>query len=174
MQLRVWRFAVLLLAALSMGMSFCHALELPAKMQWDGPLYVAVQNEPPGLYVMFGTVGAVVEVGSVIAAAGLSYLARRRKPAFRLSLVGAGLLLLALISWALFVAPMNAVMSDWTPSTVPADWTRWRDQWELAHAANFVLKLAAFSALIASVLAETASERVSSNPSPNRVTPAAA
>jgi hypothetical protein len=57
MLIRTWRFATLVLVALSMGASYCHVLELPAKMQWDGPLYVQVQNEPPGLYIMFGLVG---------------------------------------------------------------------------------------------------------------------
>jgi hypothetical protein len=153
--LRVWRFATLILVALSLGASFGHTLELPAKLQWDGPLYVAVQNEAPGLYVMFGTVGAVIEVGAILAAASLAYLVRARQPAFRLSLVGAGLLLLALISWAVFIAPANSVMSAWTPDTVPADWTYWRNRWEYSHAVNFVLKVAGFGALLASVLAET-------------------
>jgi hypothetical protein len=153
--LRVWRFATLILVALSMAASFCHALELPAKMQWDGPLYVAVQNESPGLYIMFGTVGAVIDVGSILAAAGLAYLARGRRPAFRLSLVGAGLLVVALISWVVFIAPANSVMSAWTPDTVPPDWTYWRNRWEYTHAANFVLKILGFGALLASVLAET-------------------
>lgn len=150
-----WRFVTLLLAALSMGTSFCHFLELPAKQQWDGSLYVAVQNEPPGLYFMFGIVGAVVEVGSVIAAAGLAHLARARQPAFRWTLIGAGLMALALLSWGLFIAPANAVMSAWTPSAVPPDWTRWRDRWEYAHAAGFALKLVGFCALLTSVLIET-------------------
>jgi hypothetical protein len=104
---------------------------------------------------MFGTVGAVIEVGAILVAAGLAYLVRGRQPAYRLSLVGAGLLLLALISWAVFIAPANSVMGAWTPETVPPDWTSWRNRWEYTHAANFVLKLAGFGALLASVLAET-------------------
>lgn len=50
----------------------------------------------------------------------------------------------------------NSVMSAWTPTAVPPDWTCWRDRWEYAHTASFVLKLAGFGALLASVLIETA------------------
>ncbi|MGE3908904.1 MAG: hypothetical protein AB7K36_06120 [Chloroflexota bacterium] len=162
-RLQAWRFGALLLAALSMGASFCHALELWPKLQWAAPLYVEVQNEPPGLYVMFGTVGAVAEVGSVLAAGVLAYLARGRGASARLSLIGAVLLALALISWVVFVAPANSVMREWTPTSVPADWLRWRDQWEYAHAANFALKLVGFCALLASVLAEGVPELASEN-----------
>jgi hypothetical protein len=152
----------LILVAFSMGASFCHVLELPAKLQWSGQLYVAVQNEPPGLYIMFGTVGAVIEIAAILAAASLAYLVRRRQPAFRLSLVGAALLVVALISWAALIAPANSVMSLWTPETVPPDWTQWRDRWEFTHAADFVLKLAGFGALLASVLVETPDEDATS------------
>jgi hypothetical protein len=155
MLIRTWRFATLVLVALSVGASYCHALELPAKMQWAGPLYVQVQNEPPGLYIMFGLVGAAVEILAILAAGALAYLVRGRRPAFSLTLVGAGLLVMALIAWVLLIAPANAVMSGWTPQTVPPDWIQWRDRWEYTHAANFVLKLVGFCALVASVVVET-------------------
>lgn len=155
MLMRTWRFLAVLLAALSTGASWCHVLELPAKLAWDGPLYVAVQNEPPGLYLGFGTVGAAVEVAAVLGVAGLAFLVRRRRPASRLTLAAAAALGAALLLWWLRIAPANAVMAAWTPDTVPADWLRWRDQWEYTHAANFVLKLVALGALVASVLAET-------------------
>ena len=158
MLVRNWRFGTLILVALSLGASFCHTLELPAKMQWDGPLYVAVQNEPPGLYIAFGTAGALIEVGAILAAAGLAFLVRERRPAFRLTLAGAICLASVLLIWWLLIAPANAVMAAWTPQTVPADWTRWREQWEYTHAANSVLKLIAFGALVASVLSETPDE----------------
>lgn len=32
----IWRFATIMLAALNMGMAWCHVLELPAKMRYDG------------------------------------------------------------------------------------------------------------------------------------------
>ncbi len=41
---RVVRSLALIFYALSMGLSFAHALEMPVKMRYDGPLYVTVQN----------------------------------------------------------------------------------------------------------------------------------
>jgi hypothetical protein len=37
----------------------------------------------------------------------------------------------------------------------PADWMRWRDQWQFAQAFIFVLHLAGFTALAASVSGDT-------------------
>ncbi len=69
------------------------------------------------------------------------HLVRGRRPAFRLTLAGAGLLGAA-----------------WSPESVPPDWRRVRDQWEYAHAARFVMQLAGFGALILSVLSEAPPE----------------
>lgn len=44
-----WRLITLALVALLMGTSFAHVLELPARMQYDGALYVTLQKT---LYVM--------------------------------------------------------------------------------------------------------------------------
>jgi hypothetical protein len=54
MVLQTWRFITLILAALSMGRAFCHTLELPAKLQYDGSLYLTLQNS-------LAHVGCVVE-----------------------------------------------------------------------------------------------------------------
>ncbi len=50
---------------------------------------------------------------------------------------------------------MNAALSVWTPETLPADWTRYRDQWELGHAIHAALFGLGFSALVIALLAET-------------------
>jgi hypothetical protein len=49
MRLQIWGFITLLLVALLLGLSFAHVLERPAKMTYDGPLYVTLQRS---LYVM--------------------------------------------------------------------------------------------------------------------------
>ena len=56
-----------------------------------------------------------------------------------------------------FIAPANAEMSAWTATSIPADWTQWRNQWEVSHAASFVLHLLGFGALLFSTLLETPS-----------------
>ena len=77
MFLKIWRLLTLTLVALFMGLEFAHALELPAKMQYDGVLYVTIQNS---LYQYFGAPnpGAFITVGAVLGAIALTVLGRKR------------------------------------------------------------------------------------------------
>jgi hypothetical protein len=72
---------------------------------------------------------------------------------------GALLLVLAFVSWIIFVAPMNAEFALWLTNPVPSDWTRYRDQWEYAHAINALSKIIGLSLLMISVLVETPKKR---------------
>jgi hypothetical protein len=153
---RTWRFVTLMLAALTTGMAFCHLMELPAKMRYDAQAYLTVQQT----YPYFGTVGAVLEPGSIAAAAVLCFLVRKQRPSFWLTLAGTLLLAAALAAWFTFVAPMNAELATWAPESIPADWTDVRDQWEYAHAARAILQIAGLGALFLSVVVETSTERV--------------
>lgn len=148
-----WRFAALVLTALTMGLTFAHALEALPKLRWDAELYLAVQ---PNLYYLFGRVGAATELGAIASAFVLTFLVRRQANVFRWTLAGALSLLVSLAVWALFIAPANAQTGAWQQAgAVPADWTRWRAQWEAAQAASFGLHLFGFAALVRSVLLET-------------------
>ena len=151
MRLRAWRFVTLLLAALSMGMAWAHALELGPKMGLPESDYILVQ----GIYQEFGRLGAVIEPAAVVAAAILTILVRGRPPAFTFSLAGAVLLAAAFAVWIAFVMPANADLAIWDATGAPADWQRIRDQWEYAHLARFLPQLAGFCALLISVLVET-------------------
>jgi hypothetical protein len=152
--LRGWRFLTIMLTALSAGLSFAHLLELPPRVfYFDAKLWVATTTK--GLYALFGTVGAVVEVGSILTAVVLTVLVRGRGSTFYLSLVGAVLAALALVLWLVFIAPVNAELATWTPTSFPEDWARYRDQWEYTHAANAIIKIAALSLLVLSVVVET-------------------
>lgn len=150
--LAFWRFLTLLLSALGLTLGAAHALELPPKMGYDAQLYAAVTSS---LYQLFGSVGAVVQVGSVLAAAILTILVRRR-PAFRLTLLGTLCLALSLVLWAILVAPVNAewlqVMQT-APHAVPEAYVRLRPRWEYGHLAAFVAWLAGYTLLLLSVLA---------------------
>jgi hypothetical protein len=144
-----------MVAALNTGLAFCHVMELPAKMALGARDYATVQT----IYRYWGPVGAILEPGSIVGAAGLAFLVRVRRPAFPLTLAGTGLLATALAVWLSLVAPMNARMAaEWSPDAMPPDWTGVRNQWEYAHAARFVLQLCGLGALVASVLAETPAE----------------
>ncbi len=159
MFLRTWRFITLILVALFMGLEFSHALELPAKMQYESSLYVTLQNT---LYQYFGAPGpgALITIGMLLAVALLTFFVRKRRQAFYWTLLGTICLALAFpVVFFLFIEPVNVVIEHATPQSIPSDWIRLRNQWEYAHAANFVLSLIGFSALLISVLVETSTNR---------------
>lgn len=144
---RIITFLTLLVTGLNMGAAFAHVLELPGKMRLDGRAYLQTQ----GIYRGFGPAGAILEPGSVLAAAVTAALSRKT-PAYTANRVGFAFLVAALASWLALVAPMNARFASWTAETIPPDWKRTRDQWEYAHAARFVLQLIGFGALLIGAL----------------------
>jgi hypothetical protein len=151
MFLRIWRFITLTLTALLMGATFCHVLEWPAKIRYPADLYLTLHRT---LYVAFGApnIGAFIEIGAIFAAVALAFLTRRRRPAFRLTLAGAAFLAAGLMVYFVFVEPANVAMKAMSLDAPPADWTRWRDQWEYGHIAHFIFHLLGFSALALSVI----------------------
>jgi hypothetical protein len=157
MFLRTWRFITLILAALTMGTAYCHVLELPAKMGYDGTLYTRLNTS---LYWGFGHFGGLIEAATVfLAAPVLSFLVRKRRPAFQWTLAGTICIALAFIVFLVFTEPMNREIFQWSIESVPADWTRVRNQWEYSHAARFVLQLIGLCAFQISLLVETLIER---------------
>lgn len=149
--LRVWRFIALMLASLSLSLSMTHLLELPQRMQFDQQLWVEV-TVVENVYRLFGSVGAVFEIGAIAAAISLAFWVRKRGSVFYWAMAGAIFLGLAFASWLLFVAPMNAEFATWLTKPVPADWTRYRNQWEYAHTAIALIKTLGLSCLVVSVL----------------------
>jgi hypothetical protein len=80
---------------------------------------------------------------------------RRCRPAFAWT-IAAGLCITAgLAVWFAVVAPVNAALSGWTPETLPADWSSFRDRWEIGHAVHAALFGLGFSALVIALLVET-------------------
>jgi hypothetical protein len=160
MFLRGWRFLTILLASLSLGMSCCHVLEMPARRSWDADLWVATTVHG-GLYRMFGPagVGPWIDGGAILAAAALVFLVRKRLPAFWPTLAGAACLAAAQGTWWALVFPANLELADWLSGPVPLDWAQWRDRWEFGHAAVAAIKLIGFAGLVLSVLVETPTDR---------------
>jgi hypothetical protein len=144
-------FTAILLAALAMGMHLAHVLELGPKLGWDITLYLPVQTS---LYKLFGTIGPVLEIGALIFISMLAYRLRGRERIFKLTALSAGMIVLALVTWILFVLPANGHITQWQVDVFPPDWTRWRDQWQFGQAGIFVLHLIGFSALISSIIGE--------------------
>ncbi|HEX7010393.1 MAG TPA: hypothetical protein VF184_10450 [Phycisphaeraceae bacterium] len=171
MAIAMWRLAALLLTALSMGLAFCHVMELPAKMMHPPQFYAAVNST---LYGAFGVIGAAVVVGGVAATAVLAWLVRQRRPAFRWTLAAAICFALSLAMWRILVYPVNAeAVRAWEsvyaaeietlelevfrspPEPVVQVWAQQRQRWEYGHATTFVIQLLGFGALAWSILVET-------------------
>jgi hypothetical protein len=153
--LRIARFAALMLAALMLGLGFCHLMQLPARMGWDQYLWVG-STVQGGLYAMFGSVGAIVGIVAIIVLFILTYLMREHeRPGFALALSAAVLFAVAFALWWVLVYPANVELAKWVNGPVPADWTDIRARWEWGHASIAVVELLGFAALIASVLADT-------------------
>ena len=159
MFLRGVRFVAIMLAALTLGLGFCHLMQLPSRLGWDQYLWVG-STVQGGLYAAFGSVGAVIDVAAVIVLALLAYFVREhRRPGFRLALSAALLFALGLVLWWVLVYPVNVELAKWVNGPVTSDWTEYRARWEWGHAIIALIELLGFGALVASVLADTAATR---------------
>src|SRR5262245_17692072 len=153
MLLKGTRFAAIVLAALTLGLGFCHLMQLPSRMGWDQYLWVG-STVQGGLYAAFGSVGAAIFVATVIALGLLAYFTREHgRPGAGMAL--AAVLLVALVlAWVLSV-PVNVELAKWVTGAVPSEWTSYRFRWEWGHAIIALTELLGFAALVASVLADT-------------------
>jgi hypothetical protein len=159
MVLKTLRFITLILVGLWMGLEFSHTLEFPSKMQYDGQLYMTVQNT---LYQYFGAPGpgAIVTVGAFVSTISLLFLVRKRHPAVYWTLIGTLCLVLAFpVVYFWQIEPVNVVFRQATPQALPTNWMQLRQQWEYGHLTNFVLTLFSFSTLLVSVVVETSTNR---------------
>ncbi|AFY35974.1 hypothetical protein Cal7507_5650 [Calothrix sp. PCC 7507] len=156
--IRAWRFITLMLASFSLSLSMTHLLELPQRMQFDQQLWVKV-TVFENVYKLFGSVGAAFEITAILTAIVLVFLVRKRGSSFYWTLGGVIFLVLAFVSWIIFVTPMNAEFAKWLTNPIPQDWMRYRNQWEYTHAINALIKIIGLSLLVISVLVETPKKR---------------
>ena len=155
MLLKGTRFVAVMLAALTLGLGFCHLMQLPSRLGWDQYLWVG-STVQGGLYAAFGSVGAVIFMATVIALALNAYFTREHgRPGFVLALAAAVLFAASFVLWWVLVYPVNVELAKWVNGPVPADWTKYRAQWEWGHATIAVVELLGFAALVWSVLADT-------------------
>jgi hypothetical protein len=149
--MKTLRFLTIMLTALSLSAAFAHLLEMPAKLKYDGTMWLSLQQT---LYPMFGRVSGVCEIGAVITSLVLVVAVRKRPKAFPWTLLGAFSVIVTHAIFWIWVAPVNAVTALLTPETLPAAWASLRNQWEFAHASRAVLQIIALGALVVSILAE--------------------
>lgn len=144
----------LTLVALTLGLTFAHVLEWPAKLAYEADLYTRLHTSLYGWWGFPG-VGGVLEPLAVLSSVALAVAARRHGASPRTIAAAALLLVLAFpVIYFWRVAPSNAAFWEARGSGgVPADWTGWRDRWEQGHAIRFALHLGAFVLLARAALA---------------------
>ena len=137
---KTMRRTALICAVVTLAALAAHVLELPNKLALEGPLWLAVQQN---LYRGWGPIMGPFEVVAMLASWALVFLGPKNRAAWRLTLLAACLLSLALGVFFTLNAPVNAAFAAWTPATLPADWPSYRRRWELGHAISFMLVLPA-------------------------------
>ncbi len=140
---RALRFFSLLLVALGLAPGAAHLLEMPVKLDYTPEKYFAVTST---LYALFGSVGAVVQIGALVITGVLAFVSRGL-PAVRFAVASAMLLALSLLAWGVLVAPFNDQWSEAIKSgsqSLPKLYAELRFRWEYGHAVAFALWLAAY------------------------------
>jgi ribose/xylose/arabinose/galactoside ABC-type transport system permease subunit len=157
MLLKTLRFVSLLCAALALGLTLTHDLEIPAKQMLSGANWLAVQHT---FYGGFAIVGGLAEVIGLLSTAILLPLLRTQRAAFILTLVAAFCFAGMLALFAFGNNPLNQQVATWTPQTLPPNWREVRDAWDSFHAASSVLAALSLICLLIALLRETPSSFV--------------
>lgn len=76
----------------------------------------------------------------------------RRRASFYLVLVGAAMLVVALVITLSVNVPIDYAINRWTVDSLPPDWTTIRNRWEAYHAARTFISLAGFGSALAAAL----------------------
>jgi len=159
MSLRSLRFAVITLAALSLSFGLGHLMELPARMAWDQYLWVGATVQG-GLYALYGPLGVLIQVTTIIALIVLAVLLRRHGASgLALTIAAAVLFAIGLLVWWILVYPVNVELAKWVNGPVPDNWMDWRALWEWGQAANGLAQFVGFAALVASVMVRKVKQR---------------
>jgi hypothetical protein len=149
MLLKIIYFVSLLCAALALGLTLTHDLEIPGKQMLSGAGWLTVQHT---FYGGYAVVGGLAEVLGLLSTGMLLFLFRTRRVVFALTLVAflcfAGMLAL----FAFGNQPLNQQIASWTPETLPPNWREVRDAWDRFHAASSALAALSFVTLLISLL----------------------
>lgn len=150
MLLKTWRVLTILLVTLLVAMPWSHLLQLVPRMHYDAELYLATQRT---LFEYYGSAGAFVEGGAIVAAGFLVLLVRDRRPARWLTGAAALSLVVATLIWFRWTNPADLALVR--AAAPPPDWMRLRAVWETTQAIRAALDVAALVLLALSVVWET-------------------
>jgi hypothetical protein len=154
MLVKTTRFVSLVCAALALGLTLTHDLEIPGKQQLSGTEWLVVQHT---FYGGFAIVGGLAQIVGLISTGVLLFLLRQRRTAFVLTLIATLSFASMLALFAFGNNPLNQQIATWTPQSLPANWHEIRDAWDRFHAASSAFAALAFIALLMALLRETPS-----------------
>ena len=138
--------ANLILAILAALPPLAHILELPNKLTLESSLWLAVQQH---LYRGWGPfLGGPAEIGALITTVALLVIRRERPQTRLLTFMAAAAYTAMLITFFVFNEPVNKAITNWTPATLPSNWTDYRLRWEAGHAIAALFSVAALAALV--------------------------
>lgn len=164
MLVKTIRFVSLLCAALALGLTLAHDLEIPGKQMLSGADWLVVQQT---FYGGFAIVGGIAEVLGIISTGALLVLLRERRTTFILTGVAALSFVVMLALFAFGNNPLNQQIASWTPDTLPANWNDVRDAWDRFHAASSAFAALALTALLVATLRDTPSSLAQTRGSSN-------
>ena len=149
MLLKTLSFVSLLCAAVALGLTLTHDLEIAGKHSLNGAEWLHVQHT---FYGGVAVVGGVAEVLGLISTCVLLMLLRGQQTAFILTLIAALSFLGMLALFTFGNNPLNQQIATWTPETLPANWQQVRDAWDRFHVISSVLAALAFTVLLIEIL----------------------
>jgi hypothetical protein len=152
----------IVLAAVGMGLSLAHALELPGKLRLDRDAYRAVQTI---YYPGFTIGGAFGEPGAILATCLLLIVTPYGTPAFWLTLAALVCLLIEHGLFWLITQPVNKVwlkeqnlrgagaafFAAGADLSGERNWATLRDRWEYSHLARAAFAMLSLIALVLAV-----------------------
>lgn len=147
--LKTLRFVSVLCAALVVVPTLTHDLEVVGKRQLSGEEWLQVQHTFSGGFALVGGVGEMLDL---IPTGVLTYLLRKRRTGFILTLIAALCFADTLAVFAFGNQSINQYIATWTPRALPATWRQARDVWDAFHAARSVLVALAFVTLLIALL----------------------
>ena len=145
MTMQIVQFLAVTFTALALIPGGAHLMEMPNKLALDERDYMIVQR----IYQGWSLAGVAL-AGALVASLLLAIVSRSQTVPLVLAGVGFGLLLITLITFFVRVFPVNRETSNWTRPT--GRFEEFRRRWESTHAANAILSLLAFVALLGASL----------------------
>ncbi|GHO97502.1 hypothetical protein KSF_075500 [Reticulibacter mediterranei] len=147
--LKTLRFLSLICAALVLGLTLTHDLEIAGKHMLSGANWLTVQHT---FYGGFAIVGGSAEVLGLLSTGLLAFLLRGQGTTLRVTLIAALCFAGMLVLFTFGNHPLNQQIASWTPETLPRDWRVVRDAWDRFHAASSVLSVLSFVCLLIALL----------------------